>query len=297
MTIDSFNVPFYELTEKIGSQKVMQMAANAGVRTAWTTGSPEEAIDLTKGAPKDNAKFAAYAGIGQYPITVFDHATGTATIANHGVYNEPHFVLKVERKNRANGKWEHLEIGDEKLAPKQTIDRAVADEVTGVLKQIPKGDAVSGSGRESAGKTGTWENGLKKADGKTSVFPNTNAHAWFTGYTAQVTATFWIGSNDYYKTPIKTPGGDNIGSSYPKRLWKRFMDQVHNELSLPRTRLPSATGMGLIDGVGTGESPSPSPVPPPTESPEPSESPKPTKVPTSPPPSPILPTLPTRKPD
>ena len=248
------------MTEKIGSQKVMQMAANAGVRTAWTTGSPEEAIDLTKGAPKDNAKFAAYAGIGQYPITVMDHATGTATIANHGIYNEPHFVLKVERKNRKNGKWEHLEMGDEKLDPKQKIDKAVADEVTGVLKKIPKGDAVSGSGRESAGKTGTWENGLKKADGKTSVFPNTNAHAWFTGFTTQVVATFWIGSSDYYKTPIKTPGGDNIGSGYPKRLWKRFMDQVHTELNLARTKLPSATGMGLVDGVGTGRVAEPEPA-------------------------------------
>ncbi|GIH08955.1 penicillin-binding protein [Rhizocola hellebori] len=297
MTIDSFNVPFFELTQKIGPQKVMQMAANAGVRTAWTTDSPEQAIDLTKGAPAGRKPFDYYAGIGQYPITVLDHATGTATIANHGIYNEPHFVLKVERKNRANGKWEHLEIGDEKLAPKQTIPRPVADEVTGVLKQIPKGDSVAGSGRESAGKTGTWENGLKKADGVTPVYDGTNAHAWFTGFTTQVVATFWIGSNDYNKTPIKTPGGANIGSSYPRGLWKKFMDQVHKELNLPATKLPSITGMGLTDG-GTGESPSPSPVPQPepTQSPKPSDSPKPTKQPTTPPPPTVLPTLPTRKP-
>jgi membrane peptidoglycan carboxypeptidase len=296
MTIQSFNVPFFELTMKIGPQKVMQMAANAGVRTAWTDKTPEQAIDLTKGAPAGRNPFDYYAGIGQYPITVLDHATGTSTIANHGVYNEPHFVLKVERKNRTNGKWEHLEMGDEKLAPKQTIDRNVADEVTGVIKQIPKGDSVAGSGRESAGKTGTWENGTKKADG-TAAFPNSNAHAWFTGFTSQVVATFWIGSNDYNKTPIKTPGGANIGSSYPRGLWKKFMDQVHSELKLPPTKLPTIKGIGLVDG-GTGESPSPSPIAPPepSQSAKPSESPKPTKLPTTPPPPTVLPS-PTRKAD
>ncbi len=295
MTVGSFNVPFFELTMKIGPQKVMQMAANAGVRTAWTTDNPGKPVDLTKGAPAGRNPFDWYAGIGQYPITVLDHATGTATIANHGVYNEPHFVLKVERKNRKNGKWEHLEMGDEKLAPKQTIDRNVADEVTGVLKQIPGSQAVAGSGRESAGKTGTWENGNSKDN---PAYKNTNAHAWFTGYTTQVVGTFWIGSNDYNKTPIKTPGGSNIGSAYPKGLWKKFMDQVHSELKLPATKLPSVKGIGLAEG-GTGASPSPSPQPQPepTEKPEPTNSPKPPKPTPTPPPTPILPTAPTRKPD
>ncbi|HCT80562.1 MAG TPA: hypothetical protein DGG94_04515 [Micromonosporaceae bacterium] len=287
MTIGSFNVPFYELTQTISPQKVMEMAAKAGVRTAWSTGA-EQAVDLTKGVPGGRQPFDYYAGIGQYPITVLDHASGTATIGNHGMYHEPHFVLKVERKNRQNGKWEKLSIGDEKLAGEQRIDQAVADEVTGVLKQIPKGDSVAGSGRESAGKTGTWENGLKKPDGKTPVFPNTNAHAWFTGFTTQISATFWIGSLDYNATPIKDPKGVNIGSSYPRGLWKKFMDRAHQELKLPATKLPTAKGIGKVD-VGTGQSPSPEPTqqPPATPPPNPTPKPTPTKtiVPTLPPPT------------
>jgi membrane peptidoglycan carboxypeptidase len=259
MTIKSFNVPFWRMTAQIGPPKVVTMAANAGVRTMWTT-NPERAVDITQA--NGRTQFDNYAGIGQYPITVFDHATGTSTIANHGVYNKPHFVLKVERKNNKTGKWERLSMGDEKLAGKQTIPRSVADEVTSVLKQIPGAQAAAGAGRESAGKTGTWENGLKKADGKTSVFPNSNAHAWFTGFVSQVEATFWVGSSDYNATPIKDPKGNNIGSAYTKQLWKKFMDQVVKDLQLPATKLASGSGGQIGDpGRGTGISPTPSPPP------------------------------------
>jgi membrane peptidoglycan carboxypeptidase len=280
MTIKSFNVPFWRMTAQIGATKVMTMAANAGVRTAWTT-NPERAIDLTQ--PAGRTQFDPYAGIGQYPITVLDHANGTATIANHGVYNRAHFVLKVERKNRKTGKWERLPMGDEKLDPKQTVPRAVADEVVSVLKQIPGAQAAAGNGRESAGKTGTWENGLKKADGITSVFPNSNAHAWFTGFISQVEATFWVGSNDHNATPIKDPKGNNIGSAYTKGLWKKFMDQVVKDLNLPATKLAAGSGGTIGDQTrGTGQSPTPSPEP----EPNPTPTPKPTGLPTLIPPTP-----------
>jgi membrane peptidoglycan carboxypeptidase len=159
------------------------------------------------------------------------------------------------------------------------VSQAVADEVTGVLKQITGNDAVAGAGRESAGKTGTWENWATKPDGS-QQFPGTNAHAWFTGFTSQISATIWIGSKDYNATPLMNPNGTNMGSAYPRSLWKKFMDQVHKDLNLPAAKLPSSRGTG-DQGRGTRPSPSPSPSPgcyPSCPTPDPDPTPTPTEA-------------------
>jgi len=262
MTVQSFNVPFFRATQEIGTDKVIGMANRAGIRTMWTD-KDLKPYSLDRGIPGRDV-FDYYAGIGQYPITVLDHATGTATIANHGIRNQAHFVLKVERLNRKTAKWEHLPIGDEKLGGTVAMPANVANEVTSVLKQVPVGVyALDGGQRESAGKTGSWENAVQKT---------ANAHVWFTGYTAQVASTFWMGSKDINATPIRTPEGHNMISLHPKSMWTRFMDKVHKDLGLPQVKLAAGSGGTLGDverGTGISPSPSPSPIPSPTPSPAP----------------------------
>ncbi|WP_162908422.1 transglycosylase domain-containing protein, partial [Allorhizocola rhizosphaerae] len=248
MTIRSFNVPFFDVSRKITPQKVIEMAHKAGIKSLYTT--ELKRYDLAQGIPGREA-FDHHVAIGQYPITVLDHASGTATLANHGIYHAPHFVLKVERKNRKTGRWEHLSIGDERVHGVKAIDSVVVDEVTSVLKQIPGDAAVAGDGRESAGKTGTWENPNKKG---------TTAHTWFTGYTEQLVTTIWVGSKDVNATPLTTVQGGAMGSLFPRAMWKRVMDRAHQELALPATKLAGTADYGRID-VGTGKSPSPSPLP------------------------------------
>uniref|UniRef100_UPI0013C2B687 transglycosylase domain-containing protein n=1 Tax=Allorhizocola rhizosphaerae TaxID=1872709 RepID=UPI0013C2B687 len=255
MTVASYNVPFYKISSApklgIGHQKVVQMASAAGVKTMW--GIDGKAYDTSKGGP-----FDPYVGIGKFPITVLDHAAGTATIANGGVYNKPHFVLKVQRKNKKTGQWDQIPIGDERLTPQQVIRREVADEVTHLLKKIPTGQYQLAGGRESAGKTGTWENGL---------YPKMNAHVWFTGYTAQLSTTIWLGSKDENKTPIKMPGssdvmkGENMQSNYPKLLWKNFMNEAHSAKGYKNERLAPNHRYGRIgdDNRGDGKRADPEP--------------------------------------
>ena len=277
--IENTDPSFYELTARLGPQRVMQMAANAGIRTAWQI-DPERAIDLTKTIPGGRGPFDYNAGIGQYPITVRDHASGTATFANHGKYFAPHFVIRVERKNRMTREWEPIPFGDEMRFGAQRVSQAVADDVTGELKQITGNDPVAGAGRESAGMTGAWENGATNPNGSRR-FPGTNAHAWFTGFTNQISATIWIGSKDYNGTPIRNPDGTNMGSAYARLLWKKFMDQVHEDLNLPPTKLPTSRvaggprrgpqtspGLSRSPGCDPGCSmPSPDPTPTPTPTP------------------------------
>ncbi|HEX6685201.1 MAG TPA: transglycosylase domain-containing protein, partial [Candidatus Limnocylindrales bacterium] len=193
LTVQSYNVAFFKVAQKIGTDKVVQMAHQAGVKTMWTT-DPVKAYKLDQGIPQGRSVFDYHVGFGQYPISVLDHATGMSTIANHGVYNKPHFILKVDRKNRQTGKWEPVAAGAEKLKGVVAIPRAVADEVTWVLKKIPgeQGHTLAGS-RQVASKSGTWENGKKQADGVTPVFKGANAHAWYVGYTEQIATAIWVG--------------------------------------------------------------------------------------------------------
>src|SRR5690606_21053628 len=78
-TISSLNVPFYQVTLSVGPASVLTLARDAGIRWMWNDAG--EAIDLV--AQPDMpavvpSQFDAHLGIGQYGITVLDHANGLA---------------------------------------------------------------------------------------------------------------------------------------------------------------------------------------------------------------------------
>jgi membrane peptidoglycan carboxypeptidase len=272
LTIQSFNVAFFKVTRQIGTEKVVSMAHNAGVKTMWTTASPPQPYHLDDGIPKGRSVFDYHVGFGQYPISVLDHATGVATIANHGVYHKPHFVLRVDRKNRQTGKWERIGAGDEQVKGVRAIDVKVADEVTYVLKKIPAAQGHTLNGREAASKSGTWENGKKKPDGVTPVFPGARRHAWYVGYTEQLAAAIWVGSKDHNDTPITETNGRNMfGAGLPGQMWENFMNQASKDMQLPPKKMTNGSG-GKLGDPNKGEiklPPSASPTPSPTPKPQP----------------------------
>jgi membrane peptidoglycan carboxypeptidase len=237
LTIQSFNVAFYKVARKIGTDKVVAMAHNAGIHTMWDNNL--KPVNLDAGIPKGRSVFDYQVGFGQYSVSVLEHASGMATFANHGVYNKPHFVLKVDRKNRQTGKWEALAQGNEVLKGVRGVDARVADEVTYVLKKIPAAQGHSLSGRQVASKSGTWENGKNKG---------ASAHAWYVGYTEQIAAAIWVGSKDHNDTPIKETNGKNMsGSGLPGEMWEAFMNQAHKNMALPSKRMTDGQSGRLGD--------------------------------------------------
>ncbi|MEV4540107.1 transglycosylase domain-containing protein [Micromonospora echinaurantiaca] len=256
-TIRSYNVPFFHVTEEIGPDKVVEMAKRAGVGTMWTV-DPPKPYDLTTSDAAELAptRFDRVVGYGQYPITVLDHANGLATLANDGKYNKAHFVLSVEKQDKTTGEWVAVPGAGEQLhkdGGQQRIRPEVAREVTAVLKEIPeKNNANLDGGRDAAGKTGTWEyNGTPR-----------NAHAWMVGYDKNVATAVWVGSRDAKKPTIVDDDGNDIGgSSFPAKLWKRYMDAALKGKA--SSDLPAVTGMGDAD-AGNGTEPAP-PSPPPTQ--------------------------------
>src|SRR5262249_19810554 len=89
LTIKSFNVAFFKVAKQIGPDKVVAMAHQAGIKTMWKA-DPAKAYQLDEGIPKGRSVFDYHVGFGQYPISVLEHASGMATLANHGRYNQPH---------------------------------------------------------------------------------------------------------------------------------------------------------------------------------------------------------------
>ncbi|NUO58094.1 MAG: penicillin-binding protein [Hamadaea sp.] len=231
-TVHSYNVPFYKVTKLMGVDKVVAMAKSAGISTMWNTGDGK-AYDLTSKTFKqtDNAPFYYHAGFGQYPITVIDHASGVATFANRGLYNKPHFVLKVERPIAGTDKFQL--VNGEKLSPKQTIDQDVADDVNYVLQKIPGagGHTLSGS-RPVTGKTGTWQCQQTKH----------NCHAWFVGATKQIAAAVWVGNVGKEQAVYEKSGKDVSGAGLPGNIWEKFMNAASKGMS--EQRFADKAGVG-----------------------------------------------------
>ena len=179
-----------------------------------------------------------------------------ATFANHGVYNKPHVVIKVEKKDERTGKYQLVPNTGEVSRAERRIRQEVADEVTGMLKQLPKSyyRALAG-GRQAAAKTGTWES---------KVQDKAHSNVWTVGYTPQIATAIWVGNVKNASDPIYRPkalGGGNITSvGLPAEIWQGFMNQAHADMKLPLEPLANGTNgkLGEVEGVGDGVEPSPS---------------------------------------
>ncbi|MDI1464125.1 transglycosylase domain-containing protein [Catellatospora sp. KI3] len=254
----SLNVPFFKIAKKIGPDKVVAMAHAAGVNTMWALidGKARHLDDPDTDISR--ASFDYQVGFGQYPITVLDHASGMATFADRGIYHKPHFVVRVEKKDEQTGRYHLVPNTGEVVTGERRIRTEVADEVTGVLKQMPGYYYHPLTGRQAAAKTGTWESKAIKGG---------NSNVWTVGYTPQIAAAIWVGNVKNASDPIYMPksrGGGNILSvGLPADIWQGFMNTAHAEMKLAPQPLANGTGgkLGETKGVGDGVEPSPSPSP------------------------------------
>ncbi|NUT21864.1 MAG: penicillin-binding protein, partial [Hamadaea sp.] len=258
----SFNVPFYWVARQIGPGKVVKMASQAGVRYMWDNNNVERLS--AKGVQADLSRdpFDRQVGFGQYAITVLDHATGVATLANGGVYNKPYFVAKVEKKDPVTGKYELVKGVGHKADPKQAIRRQVANDVTYAMTKVyedhpgwkPKQD-----NRDIAAKTGTWEGATVDKNGNAKP-SDKNAHAWVVGFTKQYSVAIWTGNaaGAYPVTDPKTKSTITSGST-PYRVWSEFIKDYNDAKNLKKEKLAEPSHIGDDEvGFANGISPSPS---------------------------------------
>jgi membrane peptidoglycan carboxypeptidase len=255
----SYNVPFYWVARQIGPGKVVKMAHAAGVNTMWD--NKGAAHDLNKGIQEDTGRspFDRQVGFGQYGITVLDHATGVSTFANGGVYNKPHFVLKVEKKDPVTGTYKTVTGKGEKLKPVPAIKRQVANDVASAMQKVfhdHSGWAAAQDNRDVASKTGTWEGSVLKNGVPTPS--KDNSHAWVVGFTKQVALAVWTG-NAASQNPVVDPKTRSTitSGSTPYRIWRDVLAEYSK--GMPKEKLAEPSNVGDDDFSGAnGVSPSPS---------------------------------------
>ncbi|MFI6896077.1 transglycosylase domain-containing protein [Streptomyces sp. NPDC050256] len=158
-------------TDKSVNAVYAQMAEDVGPEKVRTT-----AIDL--GIPKDTPDLTASPSIALGPSTasVLDMTEAYATLADHGRHGDHVLVDQVTKDG------ESVKLPDR--TTKQAVTREAADTTTSILQSVVDGGtgtAAQGSGRPSAGKTGTAEE---------------DRAAWFAGYTPDLATVIAVMGQD-----------------------------------------------------------------------------------------------------
>jgi membrane peptidoglycan carboxypeptidase len=240
-TISSLNVPYYGVTLSVSPAKVLDMARNAGIDYMWTDDRQRQDLrsvqDMGTVVP---SKFDTVLGIGQYSITVMDHANGLATFAAGGLRATAHFVQKVT-------KGETLVYGETLPAANQphVFGPENSNDLTYALSQV--GSAKVNIGWDTAGKTGTWE---------FSQQSNENAHAWMVGYSKKIAAAVWVG-NKAEEQALRDKGKKIIyGSGVPAEVWRKFMTAATKSMNEKKVNTkfnpPNYAGDLMPDGAVPG---------------------------------------------
>ena len=229
----SLNTTFDQLALDAGPNNVADTAHAMGVAETDSYG--------TKTLQDKDGQTRFGIGIGDYPVTPIDQASGFATLANGGQQNDPYLV---EKATTSDGDVVYTHKADEV----QAIDKKVANDVTLTLEPVASWSGVPlADGRTSAAKTGT--------EGISPTSPN-NSDAWMVGYTPQVSAAVWVGTG-YSKPIFNSSGSPEYGSDLPGHTWKLFMDTY----LAGEPNLQMATEQ-MIDSNGDVPAPTPTYTPP-----------------------------------
>ena len=160
----SRNVPSVYVMNAMGVDNAMQWMKNMGITTI---------VD-------DDYHLATAVGGMTYGIKPVDMAAAFNCFNNAGVYNQPYFVVSV---NKANGE-EVVGKNGLGLDTHQAMSANTASTMWNILRQVvTRGTATAAStGYPTAGKTGTTDNA---------------EDLWFTGMTGNLTTSIWIGTPDH----------------------------------------------------------------------------------------------------
>ena len=179
---------------------------------------------LQLGVDPDNINKTPFGlALGSSGITPVDMTVAFGVLANGGVYQTPLTFLGI-----ADSDQNILYDAHKEQERRQVFKPSTAWLTVDILKDvITKGTGTSAkiSGQTVAGKTGT------NSDQK-GVF--------FTGMTGWYCASVWIGHDNYKALSSKTTGGNSAA-----KLWKAFMQPIHQGLSNRDILEGSASDYGL----------------------------------------------------
>nr|WP_246147904.1 transglycosylase domain-containing protein [Nonomuraea turkmeniaca] len=188
-TQNSVNTAFVDLGQKVGLDKVAEIAEAAGI--------PADQLE--------QQKTVASFPLGVSSISAVQNASGFSTFANKGVHVEAHVLKSV-----TDGTGRKVVVNP---VSKQVVSEQAAADTTYAMQQVVKygtGTAARLYDRPVAGKTGT-------TDDSKSV--------WFNGFTPQLAVAVAMFRDD--NKTVTIPGyGTQFGGSLPAQIWRAFMTEA-----------------------------------------------------------------------
>ena len=194
----SYNIPAVRVLEEVGVENSFDYMKNKlGVSSLVTSREKNG-----KAFSDKNLSSLALGGLTD-GVTVLEMNGAYCSLANGGMYIEPHAYTKVYD---VEGK---ILLNNE--PKKQRAFKASTSYlVTNLLKGVVRNGTGTGaqiSGIETCGKTGTTDD---------------NKDRWFIGYTPYYVGSVWFGYD--------SPRAINAGGNPAMTIWKKVMEKVHDEL-------------------------------------------------------------------
>jgi membrane peptidoglycan carboxypeptidase len=210
-TKHSINTVYVPLGQKAGLDNVVDVARRAGIPESVAM-MPTPSVALGPASPR-----------------VIDVANAYATFAAQGIKSKPYLVTSVIGSNKGV-------LYEGKPQTEEVFSKEVMADVTYALKSVVNGGtgaAALALGRPAAGKTGTSQS---------------NASAWFSGYTPQLAAAVSFFRDDATQTLNGIGGLTSVtGGSFPARIWTAFMKGALK--GEPVMDFPAPSNIGGLDPI------------------------------------------------
>ena len=210
-TKHSINTVYVPLGQKAGLDKVVDAARRAGIPETVAM-IPTPSVALGPASPH-----------------VIDVANSYATFAAQGIKAKPFLVTSVTGSNKGV-------LYEGKPQTEEVFSKEVMADLTYALKSVVNGGtgaAALGLGRPAAGKTGTSQS---------------NASAWFSGYTPQLAASVSFFRDDATQSLNGIGGLTSVtGGSFPARIWTAFMKGALK--GEPVMDFPAPSNIGGLDPI------------------------------------------------
>lgn len=152
--------------------------------------------------------------LGSFDASVFDMTGAYGVFANHGVWTQPTFLLRIEDKN-----------GNELYTNHSQVKQAMNEQTAYVMTYMLKGVIEDGTGQRLRNKYGFYN----PIAGKTGTTEN-NSDGWFIGVTPQLVTGIWTGCEDraiHFRTQRL---GEGANSALP--IFALYMKKVYDNTSL-----------------------------------------------------------------
>lgn len=156
--------------------------------------------------------------LGSFEASVYDMVGAYSVFANHGIWTEPIYLLRIEDKNGNV-------IYERKPRIKVVLDEQTAYVMTDMLKGVI---------RDGTGVRLGWKYKLNNPIGGKTGTTNNNSDGWFMGITPELVTGVWTGAEDRAIHFTSTDFGEGANTALP--IFGLYMQKVYADQNLKYTK-------------------------------------------------------------